>query len=404
MKKVQVATLAIAFVLVAVAFISIPVAANPDTRWDTLSAYMTENYDSAVEGGFTLPEAEASRLYPTFGAATVYEEMGQLALRPPVIDLVKMKNFTRKLQWKSGGEDYDRYGGFSLFIAGSVGMDNTYYGVKLWQLLTADSYDDIPGINNLELINTTSALLYVNRTQSVDGGFGVNEDEAPNIVSTFHALYVMDYMLENSNEVQETWLWNETATIEWILSCREGDAFKLSPTSNIASVTATAAGLMALDVLGQLNVVPIEDRQAILDWVADLQDEDASDGGVGGFAESVLTNDTNLLSTYHALEIYTLLGGLTNIDSDAAARFILDCQAADGSWATVAGLEVGTLFFAGLALDALRMLDISGTYVDMIYEEDPNNPGEPLVDWRLLFVAVFIVAALVIALIALRMD
>ncbi len=390
--------------LVAVAFISIPVAANPDSRWDTLTAYMTDNHDSAVEGGYTEPGAEASRLYPTLGAATVYNEMDQLALRPPVIDLVKMKNFTRKLQWRSGGEDYDRYGGFSLFIAGPVSIENSYNAVKLWELLTNPSFDDIPGINDLEVVNTTSGLLYLNKTQSVDGGFGINENEAPNIVSTFHALYVLDYLLEESGVAKETWLWNETATIEWILSCREGDAFKLSPTSSIASVSATAAGLMALDVLGQLTLIPSEERQNILNWVGDLQDDDASEGIVGGFAESLLTNDTNLLSTYHALEIYTLLGGLSNIDSTSAARFIMDCQATDGSWGTVPGLEAGTLFNAGLVFEALRMLDISGTYIDMIYEEDPNNPAAALIDWRLLFVAVFILAALVIALIALRMD
>ncbi len=404
MKKVQVATLAITMALVAVAFITIPVAANPDSRWDTLSAFMTETYDSAVEGGYSIPGAEASRLYPTLGAATVYNELGQLAFRPPVIDMIKMKNFTRKLQWKSGGEDYDRYGGFSLFIAGPVSMENSYNGLKLWELMTNPSFDDIPGINDLKVVNTTSALLYVNKTQSENGGFGVNENEAPNIVSTFHALYVMDIMLEESGEAKETWLWNETATIEWILSCREGDGFKLSPTSSIVSVSATAAGLMALDVLGQLTQITVEERQGILNWIGDLQDENASDGIVGGFAESLLTNDTNLLSTYHALEIYTLLGGLSNIDSDSASRFIIDCQATDGSWGTVPGLETGTLFNAGLAFEALRMLDISGTYIDMIYEEDPNNPAAPLIDWRILFVVVFIIAALVIALIALRLD
>ncbi len=407
MKKIQIATLTIAFVLVAVAFISIPVAANPDTRWDTLSAYMKENYDDPSvngEGGYHLPGTEASRLYPTVGAAHVYYEMGQFDYRPPVVDLVKMKNFTRKLQWKSGGEDYDRYGGFSLFIAGPVTMKNTYYAVKLWKLLTNPNYNDIPGINNLDELNGTSGLIYVNKTQSTEGGFGSNENEAPDIVSTFYALYVMDYMLEASGEAKETWLWNETATLEFILSCREGDAFKLSPTSNIASISATAAGLLALDILGQVNVLTIEERQNLLNWVGARQDMDPSDGIVGGFTESLLTNDTNLLSTYHALEIYTLLGGVPSINMTAAARFIVDCQAADGSWTTVPGLAEGTLFNAGLAFEALRMLDISGTYIDMIYEEDPNNPAQPLIDWRVLFIIVFIIAALVIALVALRMD
>ena len=88
--------------------------------------------------------------------------------------------------------------------------------------MSDSSYDDIPGINDVESINATSALLYVNKTQSVDGGFGYHEDLPSNMAATFYALYVMDYMLENSDELKETWLWNETATIDWILSCREG--------------------------------------------------------------------------------------------------------------------------------------------------------------------------------------
>lgn len=381
--------------LVTLTFITETAVANPYSRWDSLYAYMGENYDSAVEGGYSVPDSEASRLYPTYGGATALNERGMMAYRPPVVDLVKMKNFTRKLQWRSGGEEYDRYGGFSLFIAGSVSMENSYYGVKLWQLL--DEHNDVPGMTGIEILNATAAMIFLNKTQSSSGGFGTFENTAPDIVSTFQALYIMDYMTQISDEIMSDWLWNETATIEWILSCRDGSAFKLSPSSEIRSISATAAALMALDVLGELDArIPVADQQDMRNWILDLQDT--------GFQESILTNDTNLISTYHAFEALEILGGMPAVDGDAASRFILDCQAADGSWGIVPGLETGTLFNAGLALEALRMLDPSGTYSNMILEEDPNNPAPPIFDWRLLLVAVIFIVAIAVAFLALRMD
>jgi len=400
MKKVQVACIAVILALVAVSFVSIPVSAAT-TRWDSLNAFMEENYEN-VEGGYALPDKETARLLPTYGAATIFNEREQLSVRPPVTDLISMRNLTRKFQWKSGGEDYERFGGFSLFIAGPVSMETSYYGIQLWQLLNGN--DDIPGFSDVKPINATSALLYVNRTQTTSGGFATNEGQSPNLVSTFHALYILDAMTLMSGESWSTWLLNETATVDFILSCREGNGFKLSPSSNIVSLTATAAGLMALDILSQLSQIPTDEQQDMRNWVISLQDDDASDGIVGGFQESVLTNDTNLLSTFHALEVVAILGGMPSLDASAISQFIVDCQAVNGGWGTVPGLETGTLFYAGMALEALRMLDPSGTYLSMIYEVDPNNPDPILIDWRLVFIVVFIIAALVIALIALRMD
>ena len=400
MKKVQIACTAVILALVAVTFMSIPVSAAP-TRWDSLNAFMEESYDT-VEGGYTVPDSEASRLLPTFGAMTIFSEREQLSFRPPVTDLISVRNLTRKFQWKSGGEDFERYGGFSSFIAGPVSMENSYYGIQLWETLNGN--DDIPGFSDVEPINATAALIFINKTQTQSGGFGNYEGEAPNLVSTFYALYIMDAMTVMSGESWSTWLLNETATIEFILSCRHNNGFKLSPTSNIVSLTATAAGIMALDIMSETSQIPTDEQQDMRDWILSLQDTDESDGIVGGFQESDMTNDTNLMSTFHALEALTILGGIPSLNASSASSFIANCQAGNGGWGTVPGLEAGTLFNAGIALKALRMLDPSGTYLSLINEIDPNNPDTVLIDWRLLFVVVFIIAALVIALIALRLD
>ncbi|MDF1538891.1 MAG: prenyltransferase/squalene oxidase repeat-containing protein [Candidatus Thorarchaeota archaeon] len=404
MKKVQIACMAVILALVAVTFISTPVSAAT-TRWDSLNTLMIDTYDNPVsngEGGYSIPGAEASRLLPTYGAITIFNERELLDDRPPITDLIKVRNFTRKLQWKSGGEEFERYGGFSSNIAGAVNMKNSYYGVKLWQLL--DGNDDIPGFSDLDDINATAALVFLNKTQSASGGFGIYEGFSPDLVSTYQALYILDKMTVLSGESWSTWLRNETATIEFILSCREDNGFKLSPSSSIVSLTASAAGLMALDLLSELSQIPTDEQQDMRNLILSLQDTDATDGSVGGFQESVLTNDTNLMSTYHALEAIGVLGGMSSLDASAISQFIADCQAANGGWGIVPDLEAGTLFYAGLALEALRFLHPDGTYLNVINEIDPNNPDTILIDWRILFVVIFIIAALVIALIALRQD
>jgi len=368
---------------------------------------MKEHYDDPIdngEGGYTIPDSETSRLYPTMGAVMVYEAMDMLGNRPPVTDLVKIMNFTRKLQWKSGGEEYERWGGFSLYIAGPVSIENSYWAIQMWNLMKEQS--DIPGMAAIESINATSALIFVNKTQTTRGGFGSASGTPPDLISTYHALWVMNEMLAITGGSVSDWLWNATTTLEWILNCSTGEAFKLTPESGVPSLTATAAGLLALDELNQLSALEATEQQAMRNWVIQRQVTQSTAGEfLGGFTESVLTNDTNLHSTYYALEVFSLLGGFDSIDSDLIADFVIDCQSQDGGWANEPGVEVGTLFDAGLALKILSILDpVNHTYRNMIYQADPYNPAPPLVDWRILFIAVLIIAAMVVALVALRMD
>ncbi len=401
MKKVQLVGIVITLALVLMAFNVDSVAANPGSRTDSLNLYMDEHFD-ATEGGFSLPDGETSRLYPSFGATIIYDDQSIFDLRPPTVEIVKLKNFTRKLQWKSGGEDYDRWGAFSLYIAGPVSIANTYHGLRMWEILEVQT--GIPSIDDVEL-NKTSALVYINKTQSETGGFGIHEDQSPDMLSTFYALYSLIYLVSDAEIEQslDTWFWNETATIDWILSCREGNAFKLSPLSDIASLAATSAAIMALDLLNNLS--SISDLENIQNWIVDRQETTLEAGSfVGGFEESYLTNDTNILSTYYALEALDTLGVMNLINSSAAAQFIVDCQAVDGSWGLVPGVSKGELYYAALAFQSLRLLDESGTYSDLLMEEDPNNPSPFFIDWRVMFLVTFILVAAIIGIYSLRMD
>ncbi len=406
MNKVQAVSIVVILSLIATSFVvlSMPVQ---NTRWQNLENYMKENYDDPVnngEGGYTFPDSDTARLYPTVGAIMAYQEMDMLSIRPPVIDLVKTKNFTQKLQWKSGGEDYERWGGFSLYIAGPVSIENSYWAIKLWDILDAQS--DIPGMDDITSINATAALVYINKTQSEKGGFGAEDGTPPDLISTYYALYILNKMVDITGDSVEDWLWNATRTTQWILNCTEGSAFKLTPESYIPSLSATAAGLLALKELNQLSALTATEQQNIRNWVIQRQVTESIAGEpTGGFTESILTNDTNLESTFHALEVLDLIGGIESIDADAAAQFIIDSQAADGTWGNVPGMEEGALFYAGLALKMLNMLDpVNHSYLELINTVDTSNPTEPLVDWRLLFIAALIIGAAMIGLVALRID
>jgi len=401
MKKVQVAGVLIVLALVTVSVYMTPVSANPGTRWDSLYAHITENYDT-TEGAYTPADADAPQLYPTWGAATVLDDRGFFDARPPSVDLVKLLNFTRKLQWKSGGEDFERYGGWSLFIAGPVSIRNSYHGIQLWNMIAEQQ--DVPNLPATEEeFNATAALIYANKTQTESGGFGNAEGSSPDIMSTYYALFVMDAMTEKLGTSIDDWLWNRTKTLDWILSCMDGDAFKLSPSSSISGVTPTAGALLALDILGELEAVA--NQGAIGNWIIERQvlNEEYQEFS-GGFEEGYMTNDTNLVSTYWALETLQLLGRVGESEINQVADFIFNCQTDDGTWGNVPGMSSGSLYRTGLAFKALNIIDDDGTIMNRIYLEDPNNPSPPLIDWRILFVVVFFIGALIVGLLALRLD
>jgi prenyltransferase beta subunit len=370
MRSIRIAAVTIAIALVVVALVAQPVSANPTTRRQSLRAYIDESYD-VVEGGYTLPGQQASMVDTTFGALSIFDDWDLLGVRPPVINFLKMKNFTQKLHWILVSETAERYGGFGQYIAGPVDQQSAYHGINIFDILSQDMLGDIP---NLETV--------------------------PDLVSTFYALNSYEIAIQSSeDDTWEKWLLNSTATVDWILSCRDGDGFKLSPESNIAGVTATAAGVLALTILGET----IPNHQDIVDWILDRQVVSSEYNiFLGGFEESLLTNDTNLASTFWALRALDLLGGLASIDADMASRFIVDCQAADGSFALAPGADTGSLYYASFAVKALSYLGTE--HENLMQEEDPNNPPPPLIDWRWGLIIGIVVIAAVGGLYSVRMD
>lgn len=396
MTKVRTVGLIIAFALVILPFAVQTASANPTTRKESLISFVSGRYD-AVEGGYSFTGESTSRLESTRAAALILDDLGYLSSRPPLIDLLKMKNFTQKVQWKSGGESYNRYGGFASFIAGSVSTETTWTALQLWNML--GKFTDIPLMGEVKF-NITAALIYINKTQTGSGGFGIASGSSPDIISTYYALQSLNLLLElKPDETRAKWLRNETKTVEWILSCRVDNSFKLSPNSSITGVTPTAAAVFALDALGQLS--SLNGTSGVVQWMLDRQVSTSTQGVTpGGFEEGPSTNDTNLMSTLYAVMALEALNVLSQCNKESAAEFVADCQAADGSWGNVPGIPVGSLPNAGLAVEALRILG----FTSLLDQEDPNNPGFPLLDWRAILVLGIVVVAAIVACVSLRMD
>ena len=396
------------FVAVGMVFLAVaiqPASANPGTRLDSIILLLSENFDED-EGAYSLYGSEAARVEASYGAAIALDVLGYYDARPPTYDLVKLSNFTRKLQWESGGEDYDRYGGFSQFIAGYVNIESTYQGIRIWEITR--KHVDIPDVTDVE-INETSLLVYANKTLRESGGFGYDFEGPANLFDTFLALYVMNSSMtliaqnaEPDDEIVDTWerwLPNRSTTIDYIMSCFKGHGFKLSPESDIVGVSSTAAGIFALDILGEINRIQSSFDQ-IQNWILDRQTFGLSSSEFdGGFEEGVYTNDTNLRSTYYALLSLDFFNAIGLVNDTAAGQFILNCQKEEG-WGSVPGTSVGDLPLIAEAVICLDILDMTSR----LYEEDPNNPAPVIIDWRGIFIIGFIIVAAVIGFISMRIE
>ncbi len=399
--KVACAILALSLILITVSVQ--PVVASPGSRLDSLTAFLNSRYNKDSSYGYSYTDAIVSRIEPTYSAVYTLDILGQLSIRPPIIDIVATKNFTQKLQWDAIAETDTKYGGFPSFTAGTPTISTTYYAMRTWQVLS--KHTDIPNIEKIQ-INATALLIYVNRTHTSSGGFAQQPGKPADMLSTYMALWLLKYgiqLLPQDSEWKNMtrWLPSPSNTTAWILSCRQDDAFMLTPTSKVAGVTPTSAALMALDLLGNLNGV--SDLQSIRDWIVARQVvTPISDEFVGGFTEGVMTNDTNIGSTYFALLGLETLDALSHVNSSIAIRFILDCQAADGSWSHVPGMDKGSITNIGSAIASLALL--SSNVNALLSEADPNNPAGPLTDWRLMFLIGVGVMSLVVAVVSVKLD
>jgi len=400
MKRVKVITIAFAFMLVLVAASEQPVAAA--SRSDSLGSYINGRYDVA-RGGYSPPSDGVVRVDATYGAILALNELGFLDIRPPPINLTKALDSLIIRQWTEDDPDVqidqERYGGFSEYLLGPVTMGMNLKGVILYKLLKDQS--DYPGITTKD-IDTDSLLVHINRTQTESGGFSVIPGHNPDIVSTYQALYILDY-LSTYYPSLTPWgiLANESATLEWINDCRIGDAFLLDPNSDTPGVTATAAGILALDLLPSVSSVPgLQDAE---NWILDRQIVDAEDDDFsGGFEEAIDTGNPNLESTYYALKLLEFSGGLGLVNESMVIDFILNCQVEDGSWAFIPGASLGSLVYAGQACELLNLFGSASSI--LASSVDPNTPGGFVLDWRYIFLIAIVLVALVLAIVSIRRD
>lgn len=398
MKKVKVVAISLAFALVLIAVAAPPVAAA--SRYDSLTSYMADNYD-AVRGGYKLPFDGVTRVNPTYGAISIMDEVGVLAQRPPPISVPNALEFSSNIQWLTGDENEEPYyGGFSDYLLGPVTTATNYHGLRLWQILKNEG--GIPGTDEFD-INQTANAFWINKT-SDSGGFGSASEVYPDLVSTYYALAslrIIDqlYPLENA---WDTYV-NESATIEWIESCRDGDAYMLSPISDRASVTATTAAVLAYYAINPVTLVP--GASSVQTWLLNRQVLEYQEPEfVGGFEEGNATKDPNLVSTYFALSALDTLNAIPSVNATAAESFILNTQSTEGSWGLVPGVSKGSLLYSAYACQALNMLPFEGAFSTLSSSVDPNSQGSSSFDWRIAVVLGIIVVAMVISAYALRMD
>ncbi|MFW9844826.1 MAG: prenyltransferase/squalene oxidase repeat-containing protein [Candidatus Thorarchaeota archaeon] len=402
MKRVKVISIAFACMLVLVAVTAQPVAAA--SRSDSLRSYISGRYD-VERGGYSPPSDNVVRVDATYGAIVALNELGSLTVRPPPVNLTHVLDSLILRQWSEDREgnatdiDYERYGGFSEYLIGPVTMNMNMMGFILLDILKDQA--DYPGISALD-IDRDALIVHLNRTHNADGSFSAVPLWNPDIVSTYQALYIIN-ALDIENPSLNAWdiIDNETATLEWINDCRSGDGFKLSPQANTIGVTATAAGIMALDLLP--SVTTVQGLQAASDWVLARQIEDATNEDfIGGFEEGVATEDPNFVSTYYALQLLDFSGGLVLVNETIVTDFILNCQVADGSWGFIPGADSGSLVYAGQACELLNMFGDAATI--LASSEDPFSPAGFVFDWRYFAIVGLIVVAFVVAIISIRRD
>lgn len=401
MKKVKVVAIAFAFALVLVASTAHPVAAA--SRYDTLSSYMADNYD-AVRGGYILPIDSVARVRPTYAAISIMSEVGTLEQRPPPISITLALDFLENHQWLNGDENEEAsFGGFSNYLLAQVLSEVNYQGLLIWQTFSETSFSDIPGIGDYE-INVTANAFWINKTLADDGGYGNVQDANSDMISTFHAIASFR-ILEDLYPLENVWntYVNESAVLSWIDSCRDGDAYMLSPISSRVGVSATAAAILAYKAIDPLSSVP--GAASVQSWLLDRQILDYPDSEyIGGFEESDSTDESNIVSSYYALSALDSLNAVSNINDTAAVSFILNCQATDGSWGNSPGFAEGSLLFAAYACQMLNMISPGSALSTLSSSLDPNTPGSVPIDWRGYVIVGIVVVAVLVALFTLRMD
>ena len=399
MKRVQVITIAFAFMLVLVAASAQPVAAA--SRSDSLRSYISGRYD-VERGGYSPPSDSVVRIDATYGAILALDELGSLPLRPPPVNLTKVLDALILRQWTADEADneldFARYGGFSEYLLGPVTMGMNYKAVILLDLLKEQT--DYPGIISKD-IDKGSFVIHLNRTLTESGGFSKIPGNSPDIVSTYQALFIIDFLNEYDLALNAWDIVDETATQNFINDCQSGDGFKLSPESDRIGVTATAAGILALSLLPSVGTVP--GLQVATDWVLARQIMDAEFGDLdGGFEEGLETGDPNFQSTFYALKMLEFSGGLVSVNESSVIDFILNCQVEDGSWGFIPGASTGNLYYAGEACELLSMFGSASSI--LANSANPYTPGGFVLDWRYIVLVSVILVALVLAVLSVQRD
>ena len=289
-------------------------------------------------------------------------------------------------------------------------------GYGSWSNLQ-ETYGAITALKILDEIdqiqNKIAAEEFINKTQNPDGGFGNWPGEGSQAWTTFMAIEALE-ALNATDEILE----DKTRTIEWLASCQNPDGGFGNRPGEGSQIQATAMVLQALIDLDGLSEI---NSTAAGEWLISCQ---RPDGGFNQPWDTLSRDDTTYwaikalgllnrlndinkakavnftLSFYHsptgcfrqisytqrtldAVHALLLLGGLSEIDQEAAAEYILSCQNPDGGFCynPVHGADVYSTFAAVSTLDLMGELDRINTIRTIYWFAVRQEPNGGFVNW-----------------------
>jgi len=270
-------------------------------------------------------------------------------------------------------------------LFGEVTIESNYWGVLTAYQLYSTEFTNYIDVNNI--------LDYVNSCYvRYDGSYA----STPNLNSSLFSSYCAINIYKMLEPHTDTWLHNESATINYLLSLQNSDGgFKVGNdlevvfsmlgtasyiikeliNTNISISASTYWALISLDNLGARNQIDLEN---LTHWVRSCQNADGGFGLFLGFSHS------DIISTYYALHVFKLFND-EPMSKISAISFLKNAQTSDGSFTpmpTLSMLGISASYFIisymgamGLYDFAYQAEDIQGFLTWYTYCIDPKTGG-----------------------------
>ncbi len=181
---------------------------------------------------------------------------------------------------------------------------------------------DIEGsFSFLNKIDKTEHINWLKSLQGLDGGFSQIQGQASHITYTDFAVKAL-IELGGLDQIDKNEL------IKFVLSCQHSNGGFGHLSNQQPQAQLTYYGIMLLNELNALNRID-KQKQKHINWLKSLQRLD------GGFWKGTGTAQSNIDSTYFAVNALIELGGLDKIDKidkNKLIKFVLSCQHPNGGF------------------------------------------------------------------------